>query len=92
MRYHEYKTQKPFFEEVAAGKKKFEIRADDREETPAPGDEVELREWDERIQRYTMRRSQHFTVGYTLVIKRALLEQMLGEGSDIVIFELKERA
>ncbi len=63
MKVHELKTHKEYFEAVLFGRKRFEIRKDDRDfET---GDELLLREWDKLNLVYTGR-FLHRKVDYLL--------------------------
>lgn len=56
MRLHELKCWPRFFEDVAEGRKMFEIRRNDRDFRV--GDELHLLEWDPALARYTGRRCE----------------------------------
>lgn len=53
MSVHQLKTWPPYFNEVARGRKSFELRRDDR--AYEVGDSLDLREWDPATNAYTGR-------------------------------------
>lgn len=53
-RLHDLKTVQPYFDDLALGRKTFDVRFNDRQYQA--GDDVILREWDASIDSYTGRR------------------------------------
>lgn len=60
---HILKTIPPFYDDVFTGKKKFEVRKDDRDFKV--GDTLLLREWNPDTEQYTGRQTM-FEIGYKL--------------------------
>lgn len=50
---HDLKIWPQFFEPLVEGKKRAELRRDDREPRFAKGDQLKLREWDPKKEEYT---------------------------------------
>ena len=68
MKVHELKTVQPFFNQVAEGKKKFELRKNDRDF--GYGDILILREWNNV--------SQHYMGNEVVVRVIGVLDQFVG--------------
>lgn len=59
MKVHNLKTLQPFYDQVCEGKKKFELRKDDRDYKV--GDILRLYEGDEQVDNHQLRENKNFT-------------------------------
>ncbi len=80
MQTHQLKTWPLYFAEVAAGRKSFELRLNDRDF--CEGDVVILQEWDNNKKAYTGREMK-FIIGYMLP-----LSNFFGPENKHVVFSL----
>lgn len=77
---HELKTVQPFFDMVASGKKRFELRKNDRDFKQ--GDILILKEWDN---------SKQLFLGNELVVRvNYILDQFVGLSKGYVIMSISE--
>lgn len=77
---HELKTVQPFFDMVASGKKRFELRKNDRDFKQ--GDILILKEWDN---------SKQLFLGNELVVRvNYILDQFVGLSNGYVIMSISE--
>lgn len=80
MKIHELKTVQPFFDQVAEGKKKFELRKNDRDFQR--GDILVLREWSNSIGAY---------MGNEVVVRvTTVLDQFVGLQQGYCILSISE--
>lgn len=80
MRVHELKTVQPFFNQVAEGKKKFELRKNDR--YFQRGDILVLREWSNSVGAY---------MGNEVVVRvTTVLDQFVGLQQGYCILSISE--